>query len=629
MQIPRLHPDTVEEVKQRIDIVDIVSDYVVLRKQGRNLAGLCPFHQEKTGSFTVNPIDHVYHCFGCAAGGDAIKFLMEIGKQSFAEVILDLANRYQVPIKTVEVQDSREISSKLSIRDSLYEVMAVAVTFYQNALKQPQGQIALDYLLRQRQLNLETIESFGLGYAPGGWENLYRYLVESKHYPVALVEKAGLIKSRQAASGYYDLFRERLMIPIKDLKGRAIAFGSRSLGSQEPKYLNSPDTDLFDKSKVLFALDRAKKSISQKDQAIVVEGYFDVIALHSAGIENVVAVLGTSFSLDQLNQLLRFSNSKEILFNFDTDQAGISAIQRALKEIEPLIYSEKIQVKAKVLQLPHGKDPDEFLRSDPDAVNEYLKIVQDAPSWLDWQITQLIQGKDLDKSEHFQQISQGISQLLGKLENSNMRTNYIEKCAEILANGKERLIPVYVQNLQAQIRQSPKKSPTVISKSNEHSLLERAEYFLLLNYLHYPQYRQNISDLLDEKEIAFTIAKHRSLWHKIVELNQYSDYGQSLLESLRDYYLQQKEEFLEVSDLFSLTEKEYEDSFRIAELIEQSIVALEQAHLEIYRQLCLQRWQNSSIMPNGDPSYFLQEYYQTQTKILELIKHSKSFNKNI
>ncbi len=622
MQIPRLHPDTVEDVKQRIDIVDVVSDYVVLRKQGRSgLVGLCPFHQEKTGSFTVNPTERFYHCFGCSASGDGIKFLMEIGKQSFAEVILDLARRYQVPIKTIENQDSSEFTAKLSIRDSLYEIMAVATTFYQNVLKQQQGQFALNYLLEQRKLSLDTIDSFGLGYAPSGWENLYRYLVESKRYPVSLVEQAGLIKPNKAATGYYDLFRERLMIPIKDLKGKVVAFGSRSLDGQEPKYLNSPESELFDKSKILYGLDRAKKSINQKDQAIVVEGYFDVISLHSAGVENVVASLGTAFSQDQLKQLLRFSQSKQIIFNFDTDQAGLAATQRALKEIEPEIYSG--QVQAKILQIPQGKDPDEFLRSDPDALNEYLKIVHDAPIWLDWQIAQIIQDKDLDKSEHFQQISQEILQLIKKVESPNFRTNYIEKCAAILANGKERLIPIYVQNLQTQISQSSKKSTAIIPKSTaEHSLLERAEYYLLLIYLHFPQYRQSISDLLEKKEMAFTISTHRLLWCKIVEIDQ-DNYNQSLLESLQDYYLQETEEFKGVSNLFSLTEKERQDLFRIPELIEQSILALEQAHLEKYSQLCLQKFLKEQT------DYYWQEFSQTKLKINELIEERQSLNKNI
>jgi DNA primase len=214
----------------------------------------------------------MYYCFGCNAGGDAIKFLMELGKHSFSEVVLDLARRYQVSVQTLEPEQRQELQRQLSRASQLYEVLAIASQFYQHALRQPQGQIALDYLQSQRQLSLETIQQFGLGYAPPGWETLYRYLVEHKRYPVQLLEQAGLIRSRQSQDGYYDYFRDRLIIPIYDTQGRVIGFGGRTLGEDQPKYLNSPETELFSKGKTLFALHQAKSAISQLDSAIVVEG---------------------------------------------------------------------------------------------------------------------------------------------------------------------------------------------------------------------------------------------------------------------------------------------------------------------------------------------------------------------
>jgi DNA primase len=340
MDTPRLHPDTIEEVKQRIDIVDVISERVVLKKRGREYVGLCPFHEEKSPSFTVSPAKQMYYCFGCGAGGNGIKFLMEVGKQSFGEVVFDLARRYQIPIKTLAVEQRQVLEQTLSLREQLYEIMAVAVSFYQHALMQPQGEKALDYLRKQRQLTPETITNFNLGYSPASWETLYRYLVEQKRYPVPLVEQAGLIKPRQNGSGYYDQFRDRLMIPILDNQGRAIAFGSRTLGNDQPKYLNSPETPLFEKGKTLFALDKAKQEIINSDLALVVEGYFDAIALHSVGITNVVACLGTALSQEQIKLLLRYSESKQIIFNFDADQAGIKATQRAIEEIAPLVNSQ-------------------------------------------------------------------------------------------------------------------------------------------------------------------------------------------------------------------------------------------------------------------------------------------------
>ena len=262
--------------------------HIVFRKRGKDYLGLCPFHNEKTPSFSVSQDKQVYYCFGCGEGGNIFKFLMETGKQSFAEVVLDLARRYQVQIKTVEPEQRQEIQRQLTLREQLYEILAITSSFYEHALHRSQGEAAFHYLRHQRKIEDATICKFQLGYAPVGWETLYRYLVEQKRYAVNLVEQAGLIKPRKTSSGYYDVFRDRLMIPIKDLQGRIIGFGSRSLKDEDqPKYLNSPETPLFDKSQTLFALDQARSHIAQEDCAVVVEGYFDAIALHEAGIANV------------------------------------------------------------------------------------------------------------------------------------------------------------------------------------------------------------------------------------------------------------------------------------------------------------------------------------------------------
>ncbi|MEM6593123.1 MAG: DNA primase, partial [Cyanobacteria bacterium P01_C01_bin.73] len=272
MNTPRLHPETIDTVRDRVDIVDLVSEQVVLKKQGKDFVGLCPFHDDKSPSFSVSPAKQFYYCFSCGAGGNAFKFLMELNKRSFADVVLDLARRYQVPVKTLEPEKRQALQQSLSLREQLFEIVAVAAKFFEHALRQPDGQQALAYLLEQRRLSEETIQQFQLGYAPGGWQTLYGYLIEHKRYPVELVEKAGLIVPRQKGSGYYDRFRDRLMIPIYDAQSRLIGFGGRALGEAQPKYLNSPDTDLFDKGKTLFALDKARAAIAKQDQAIVVEG---------------------------------------------------------------------------------------------------------------------------------------------------------------------------------------------------------------------------------------------------------------------------------------------------------------------------------------------------------------------
>jgi DNA primase len=533
MDIPRLHPDTIEEVKQRVDIVDVISDYVVLKKRGKNYLGLCPFHQEKTPSFTVSPTKQMYYCFGCQEGGNVFKFLMEVGKQSFAEAVFDLAKTYQVPIKTLEPEQKQALQRQISLREQLYEILSVAGSFYQHALYQPQGETALNYLKEKRHLSDEIIQQFQLGYAPSGWETLYRYLVEQKRYPLSLVEEAGLIKPRKKGSGHYDQFRDRLMIPIFDSKGRLIAFGSRTLGNDEPKYLNSPETPLFNKSKTLFALDRAKSNISKQDQAIVVEGYFDAIALHSKGFTYTVASLGTAFTQDQLKLLLRYSESKQVIFNFDADTAGIKATQRAISDIEPLVYSGQVQLR--ILNLTGGKDADEFLQSE-DGANKYQQLINDAPLWFDWQLQQLLKDKNLQEADQFEQVAKEMVTLLNHLESGHQRTHYLEKCASILSLGNSQLIPLYLNNLQTQLRKplakkvsrslpAKKEAKQTITKiksetNKEKEYLKNNETLLLQIYLHFPQHRQEIIQQLTKQDLLFCVDEYRQLWKVIIEIQE-------------------------------------------------------------------------------------------------------------
>ena len=462
MDIPHIHPDTIEEVRQGVDIVEVISEYVVLRQRGKDYVGLCPFHNEKTPSFSVSSQKQLYYCFGCGAGGNTFKFLMEIGQQSFAEVVLDLARRYQIPVKTLEPQQRQEIQRQLSLKEQLYEIVAVAANFYEHALRQPQGETALTYLRSTRELEESTISQFQLGYAPCGWETLYRYLVEQKRYPLNLVEQAGLIKKRKSGNGFYDVFRNRLMIPIADSQGRLIGFGSRTLTLEEqPKYLNSPETPLFDKSKTLYALDRARKSISEEDRAIVVEGYFDAIALHRVGITNVVASLGTAFTAYQLKQLIRYTPSKQVILNFDADKAGTKATERAIREIENLVYSGVVQLR--ILNLSDGKDADEYLQSSTDAVELYRQSLDNSPLWLDWQIQQLLAEHKLKTPDGLEQVAIGMIKLLNRLQDANQRNYYLSYCAELLSQGDARLIAQNLATLRAQlspkIRQKMPKNP--------------------------------------------------------------------------------------------------------------------------------------------------------------------------
>ncbi|KKD38765.1 DNA primase [Limnoraphis robusta] len=626
MSTPRIHPDTIEEVKQRADIYDVVSERVVLKRQGKDFAGLCPFHEEKSPSFTVSTSKQMYYCFGCGAGGNAIKFLMELDKTSFADVVLNLARRYQVSVKTEAPEERQALQEKLSLREQLYEILAIATSFYQHTLSQSQGVEALDYLTSQRRLSAEKIQHFQLGYAPKGWEMLYDYLVEQKHFPVHLVEQAGLILPRKKGNGYYDRFRDRLMIPIHDIQGRVIGFGGRTLSDEQPKYLNSPETELFDKGKTLFGLDKAKTAISKLDQAVVVEGYFDVITLHSAGIENVVAALGTALSLTQVRQLLRYTESKQIILNFDADTAGAKAAQRAIGEIENLAYQGSVQLR--ILNLPAGKDADEFLHSS--SSEDYKKLLENAPLWIDWQISQMLVGRDLTKVIEAQQVAQNMVELLNKIEQEVQKTQYIQSCAEILSQGEARLVALFVKTLQKQLQkwrrqrefQAEESSDIELPLLAERSLLPEAELLLLRIYLHCPEHRQTVIEALDSRDLQFSLSDHRFLWRQILEIEEKSELA---LESI-DFISRLQDSLLELSEappqldhLLYLDDTAKANLRRAPLEIRAAIASMELAICKKRRSLALHMWQNTDRTENPELfKMYHDEFLAANQRIQEL-----------
>ncbi|MGL4376402.1 MAG: DNA primase [Microcoleaceae cyanobacterium] len=644
MEIPRLHPDTIEEIKQKVDIVDVISGFVVLRKRGKDFVGLCPFHEEKSPSFTVSPSKQMYYCFGCGIGGNAIKFLMELGKRSFSEVVLDLAKRYQVPIKTLEPEQRAAFQRQLSLREQLYEILALTTKFYEHILRQDEGKIALEYLREKRLLKEETIQKFQLGYAPQGWETLYSYLVEQKHFPAQLVEQAGLIVPRKSgSSGYYDRFRYRVMIPIWDIQGRVIGFGGRSLGDELPKYLNSPETELFDKGKTLFALDKAKTAISKQDSAIVVEGYFDTIALHEAGINQVVASLGTALSLEQVKQILRYTESKQIILNFDADNAGQQAASRAIGEIEKLAYRGETQLR--ILTIPDGKDADEFLKSH--SVEAYQELIKNAPLWLDWQIQQIIKDRDLKKADHYTHVTQEIVKLLNNITDDNQLTHYLQKSAEILSQGDIRRISLLVDSLINQVvshwtkllnedgalvlplfirnklkssqkirvkggSKEAKTTTTTLEGKNDRGLLERAEGTLLKIYLHCPEYRQSLLESMDARDVQFSLSHHRFLWRQILILdsdipNMVQLESSDLISRLQNSLLEMPEHLKQVSHLFHLDDLSEKDIYRAPLALRAAIACLEQILSIKRKKVALEMWQKTDL---GSQRELAEQYHQ-------------------
>ena len=529
MSAPRLHPRTIEAVKERADIVDVVGEHVVLKKKGREFVGVCPFHDDKSPSMTVSPAKQFYYCFSCGAGGNAIKFLMELQRQSFSDVVLELARKYQLPVETLEGPQQERLRQQLSRRDQLHKALALAAGWFREQLRTPQGAGALAYLREQRGLSETTLESFGIGYAPERWDGLLSHLQQVEGLVPELLEAAGLVVPRRGGDGFYDRFRHRVMVPISDRQGRIIGFGGRSLDGGEPKYLNSPETEVFEKGKHLFGLDKAINAIRKDDRAVVVEGYFDVIALHAAGITNAVASLGTALSSQQITQLCRCCDGKRLILNFDTDGAGVRAAQRAIGEVEQLALQGQLELR--VLHLPAGKDPDEFLKEH--GAGDYRSLLDQAPLWLDWQIDQVLEGRDLARADQFQQAVSELVVLLGKLPASAVRSRYLQQVAERLSGGQARLALQLEDDLRQQVKgQRWHGRSQRWEQPGEAGLRERAEAELLRLYLHCPSQRGVIRAELRRRELDdFAIVHHRQLWAAISSLEE-DNLGVGRLEAI-------------------------------------------------------------------------------------------------
>jgi len=388
-----------EKVKQQADIVRVIGEYVRLKKTGQNFTGLCPFHQEKTPSFAVHPVRQIYHCFGCGAGGDVFKFVMEIEKCAFPEAVRAVAEKCGIPIPRPR-EHSPEERRENQQRSALVEMHRDAAAFFARQLEQAsEGRVAAAYL-EDRGLDRVAIVRFGLGFAPSSGDALVRHL--KSRYSEKLLDLSGLV-SRDPSGRLYDRFRRRIMFPIANDAGKIIAFGGRAMGDDQPKYLNSPETPIYSKSNVLYHLDRAKESVRQSDFGILVEGYMDAIAVARAGIVNVVASCGTSLAESQIKLLARFT--RRIVVNFDPDTAGQAATERSLA----LLLEKEFDVR--VLVLPGGADPDKFLNEQgPDA---YRKLLTEALPYLDYLIAR---ARETDRST-----------TAGKLASLNFLMPYLQR----------------------------------------------------------------------------------------------------------------------------------------------------------------------------------------------------------
>lgn len=418
--------EIVEEVRSKNDIVDIISGYVSLKKKGSSYFGLCPFHNEKSGSFAVSPQKQMFYCFGCGAAGNVFTFLMKYENDTFPEAIERLAER--AGVKLPEVELTQEQKKAMSEKAQLLEINKTAANYFYYLLRHEPGKVGMDYI-KKRMLSDETMKQFGLGYSDKYSDDLVKYL-RNKGYKDEMIVKAGLA-SRDEKHGTHDKFWNRVMFPIQDMNHRVIGFGGRVMGEGEPKYLNSPETPIFDKSRNLYGLNFARSS--KKNYLILVEGYMDVISMHQAGFIEAVASLGTAFTIGQAQIIKRFA--EHVILSFDSDEAGTKAKLRAIGILKDAGLS------AKVLDLKPYKDPDEFIKNL--GVEEMQKRIDNAVNSFFFEISVMEQQYNLKEPDEKTKFHREIAAKLCEFPDEVERNNYLEAICEkyyISPDGMKELV---------------------------------------------------------------------------------------------------------------------------------------------------------------------------------------------
>ncbi|OGP88657.1 MAG: DNA primase [Deltaproteobacteria bacterium RBG_19FT_COMBO_43_11] len=458
----RFDDNKIEEIKSKVDIVELASEYLALKKAGRNFVGLCPFHQEKTASFTVNREKQIFYCFGCGEGGNVITFLMKIAGKSFPEAIKDLAEKTGVVLPPRLT--SKEGREKDYLRESITNLNLRAAQQFSRNLFSPAGKEAREYL-KKRGIAEETIKQFRLGYAPDNWRSLADY-IEGSGQPLKLTEQAGLVIAGKDG-GFYDRFRGRLIFPIENIFGEVVAFGGRILDKGEPKYLNSPESPVYIKGKNLYGLNKTKEEIRKKGFAIIVEGYFDLISLWNTGICNVVATLGTALTREHLGLLRRYT--VDVVALFDSDVAGRKALDRSLELFLGM------NMRARALILPGDFDPDDYLKKfGKDKLEE---LISHAQPLSDYYIENVLGGGKTfeDKREMIKTAMEFISKISDKKE----KDLFIKRIAEKTGINEELLINETYKN---ETQRKPQRGKEKLQPNINNDLVEVHLIQLLLEY---------------------------------------------------------------------------------------------------------------------------------------------------
>lgn len=516
----RIDPQTIEQIKQAADIVEVIGDYVSLKKKGANMWACCPFHGEKSPSFSVSPAKGIYKCFGCSKAGDAVRFIMDIEGIGYPEALKQLAKKYGIEIQETEYTDEQVLAQ--NERESLFLVLNFAKNYFQNYLFDSEdGQTIGQTYFKERGFNEATIKSFELGFSPKIWDGLTKNALEAG-YSLAVLEKAGLTivkkeEESEAASKMYDRFRERVMFPIHNIAGKVIAFGGRILKADknQPKYVNSPETDVYHKSNVLYGIFQAKNAIRTADMAYLCEGYTDVVSLHQAGIHNVVASSGTSLTQEQIKLIGRFTQNITVLY--DGDAAGIKASLRGLD----MILEEGLNVKLAVF--PEGEDPDSFVQKiGSEAFISYLN--EHSADFITYKAELSLKEAGNDPVKRAGLIREMVESI-SKIPDTLKRGEFLKKTAQLMAVAEEILITEsnkYLQQKQKN-REKEYKKPAIDQPQNPdfggfESFEENTEYPIEFE----PEIVRFSQLYFQEKECIRLILNHGHLIPDVAQAPEYT-----------------------------------------------------------------------------------------------------------
>ncbi len=541
--------DAVSEIRERIAIVDLVQGYVPsLKRTGRSSKGLCPFHQEKTPSFVVFPDSQNFHCFGCGKGGDLFTFYMLVEHVEFREALTELASRAGVTLDTVAPANPERDAH----RNRLVEINELAATFFSHVLNQsPEGATGRE-IIAARQISPAMVERFTLGFAPDSWDRLLKFL-QSRNFSPEDACEAGLLQKRDSG-GYYDRFRNRLMFPIRDRAGSTVGFGGRVVGDAQPKYLNSPQTPIFDKSSLVYALDRANDAIRKSEEVVIVEGYMDVIAAHQFGFENVVASMGTALTENQVAQIKR--SAKRIVLALDADAAGQMATIRGLETMRDALdvdetpvpdamgiirFERKLKADIAIATLPEGKDPDELIRKSPE---RWPDVVANAKPFVDFTIETLTSGANVADPRVKSEIVARVAPLLQQIPDRIVQGHYIGLLAKPLGL-EERL--VLSETRRTKLGERPRATRSGLTPEAKERVARRStEDYVVALLLRHPDLTRDVALRIPVDEM--TDARNREIVRVlrddevaslppeqiILGLDDHlADHAETLLDSLR------------------------------------------------------------------------------------------------